>query len=56
MISVLLFLDVFKQHAVVLLLAIVGSTALSLACAFFISQKILKRVELRLKQGSETDD
>ncbi|MDT0628960.1 CidA/LrgA family protein [Alteromonas sp. W364] len=56
MISVLLFLDVFNQHAVVLLLAIVGSTVLSLVCAFFLSQKILKRVELKLKQVPDPDE
>jgi holin-like protein len=56
MISVLLFVDVFRQHALVLLLAIVASTALSLALVFYFSQRILKRLELKLQEVIDKDE
>lgn len=56
LVTVLLFLDVFSQHVLVLLLAIVGSTVVSLACAFYLSRRILKRLELKLKQELDTDE
>jgi hypothetical protein len=40
----------------VLLLAIVASTAVSLALAFYFSQRILKRLELKLQEAIDTDE
>ncbi|MBF7074843.1 CidA/LrgA family protein [Glaciecola sp. MH2013] len=49
MVSVLLYMEVFAEQALALLLAIVVSTALSLALTLWAGHKLLSRVERKLE-------